>query len=174
LTTQPDPALVQSTIAMLAGESDERFAESLADNIMDPMPEETAAFRSPELVARSVAAAKYLIDHVNTVIRTKTGDETSDKDVRRRREAFRNRVGYERRLLEEILRSEELQRGIIRNAPNPRARALRRLKQRHLAEYQDLVREETEKIAQERRDARRAAKDAARQRKAAERGLSHA
>lgn len=171
---------VARTIQMLAAESDDRFSEALADNIMDPVPEETAAFRSPELVARSAAAARYLIDHVNTVIRTRSGPEASNKDLRRRTEAFRNKVGRERRILESILAEAELRKGIIRNAPNPRARAMKRLWQLALqgdvpaGTARRLLEEEEEKAVEARREARRLAKEAARERRREERGLSHA
>lgn len=162
MSNQPNSAEVADLITLLSGQSDDRFSEALADCIMDPVPEEVAAFRSPELAARSYAAARYLIDHANTTMRTRAGEEASNKDLRRRTEAFRNKVGRERRILEELVRSLELQRGMIRSSPNPRARAARRLKQLHLAEYQELVREETEKLAEERREARRQAKAASR------------
>lgn len=175
MSTQPDPTLVESTIRMLAGQSDDRFGEALADCIMDPVPEEVEAFRSPELVARSAAAARYLIDHVNTVMRTREGPEASNKDLRRRTEAFRNKVGRERRILESILAEAELRKGIIRNAPNPRARAMKRLWQLNLqgdvpaGTAQRLYEEEQEKVLEARREARRKAKEEARARK---RGLS--
>lgn len=173
-----DPAEVERTIKILAAEPDDRYASSLADCVMDADkkdPElreivaiEQAAFRSPELVARSVIAARYLIDHVNTVIRTRTGPEASSNEVRRRTEAFRNKVGRERRLLEEIQRSLELQKGIIRNAPNPRARAMKRLWQLNLAgdvpqgTANRLLAEEEAKVVEAKREARRQAKEAAR------------
>jgi hypothetical protein len=171
-----DPEVLQRTIQMLAAESDDRFSEALADCIMDPVQEEVEAFRSPELIVRSVAAARYLIDHVNTIMRTRSGPDASSKDLRRRTEAFRNKVGRERRLLEEIQRSLELQRGIIRNAPNPRARAMKRLWQLNLAgdvpmgTAARLLEEEQEKVVIAKREARRAAKEAAR---AARQGVSH-
>lgn len=167
-----DPALVADTIAYLTGQSDDRFGQALADNIMEPDEVETEAFRSPELVGRSLIAARSLLDHVNTVMRTREGPEASNKDLRRRTEIFRNKVGRERRILESIVAEAGMRRGIIRNAPNPQARALRRLKQLHLAEFQELKREEEARIAEERREARRQAKQAARE--ARRSGMSHA
>lgn len=159
-------------IAYLQDKTEDQYADELADCIMSPWPEGVESFRSPALIARSVAAAQYLINDVNSAIRRRGEDAGSNKDKHRAREAFRNKVGRERAILESILREEELRRGIIRNSPNASARASRRLKQRHLAEYQELKREEEAKIVEEKRAAKRAAREAAKAQDRAERGLS--
>lgn len=161
----PDPAAVQETIDYLNTRTDKDFAEALADCIMDPVPDEVAAFRSPELAPRSLIAAQYLIDHAKTTIKYKEHEQTK-KGAARGTARFRDEVKYELRLLEDIVRGERARLGIVDNAPNPRARALRRLKQRHLAEYQELTREEQAKIEEEKRQ-RKALR---RQERAAERG----
>lgn len=170
---------VADLIAMFAAESDDRFAQALADCIMDPVADEVAAFRSPELVARSAVAAKYLIDHVNTVMRTRAGADASNKDLRRRTEVFRNKVGRERAILATIINEAEARKGIIRNAYNPRRRAEKRLYQLALqgdvpaGTAQRLLAEEQERAVEIKREARREAKERARQARAADRnGLS--
>lgn len=172
----PSSDEVADLIRQFSALTEDRFAEALADCVMDPIHEEVQAFRSPELVARSLAAARYNIDHVNTVMSTREGPAASNTRLRRATLAFRNKMGRERRILESIVAEAELRKGIIRNAPNPRARAMKRLWQLNLmgdvpaGTAAQLLEEEIEKAAEAKRAARRAQKDAAR---AAKRGLSH-
>jgi hypothetical protein len=152
-----DPEEVASTIAYLSTRTDEDFAEALADCIVDPLPAEVAAFRSSELAYRSLVAARYLIKHANTTMEHREGD-ASVKWKQRRTARFRDRVGMERRLLEQIVAGDNARSGRVSNAPSAQSRALRRLKQRHLAEFQELKREEQAKIdaeAKERREQRK-------------------
>lgn len=126
----PDPQ-VQAAVGELSALTDKRYAEALADCVMDPDPVEQAAFRSPELAPRSMVAARYLIDHVNTAIRRE-----GESGRARRAEHFRDRVGMERRMLEAVAGSNG------ESAVNPRGRAMRRLAQAHPREFLALVREE--------------------------------
>lgn len=159
-----DPRRVQETIVYLNTRTDEDYAEALADCIMDPRPEEVAAFRSSELAYRSLVAARYLIKHANTTMEHREGD-ASAKGKQRRTARFRDLVGMERQLLEHIVAGDNARKGRMSQAPSAQSRALRRLKQRHLAEFQELKREEQAKIdeeAAERRRIRKAEREAGR------------
>ena len=122
------------------------FAEALADNIMEPDPIETSAFRSEELVFKSYKAARYLIDHSGAVLNRR---RRGSKEQQATRE-FMNRVGQERRLLEYIVNGLRASKGLTPNAPNPRQRALRRLATENLkgdvprGRFRELVIEEQE------------------------------
>jgi len=157
-----------ATIAYLNTRTDEDFAEALADCIIDPIPVEVAAFRSSELAYRSLVAARFLIKHANTTIELKKMGEDPNQSKKARIKGtarFRDRVGMERQLLEQIVAGDNARNGRVSSAPSAQSRALARLKQRHLAEFQDLKREEQAKIdaeAAERRRIRKAERDAER------------
>ena len=140
-----DPVELRSTIEYLSSRTDEDFRDALADNLFEPDEVETAAFRHTELAWRSLAAARYLIDHANTTIKAREGDQ-SKKGAQLATARFRDRVGMERRLLESIVAGDRARNGILSNAPSAQSRALRRLKQRHLDEFQALKRVEQAKI----------------------------
>lgn len=156
----PDPAAVAEVLADLAELDDEGFADALADCIMRPDPVEQAAFRSPQAAERSLIAARYLIDNVNSTIRKNDGE--SDGSWRHRAEHFRNRVGMERRMLQAIVDGLRAQQGRLPNAPNPRARAREVLARRHPQEYLSILRELEEAERQRKREAKAAAKAARR------------
>ena len=122
---------------------DVQYAEALADCVMDPEPTEQAAFRSDALANRSLIAARYLIDHVNSTIRRNEAE--SNGSWAKRAEHYRNRVGMERRLLETIVAGIRAQRGMLAAPPNPRGRALKELARRYPQEFLAIVREEQEK-----------------------------
>jgi hypothetical protein len=110
------------------GDSDDviRTAIVQAHKVIDEMAaEERAAFRSPELAVRAQAAAKFLIDNVNTDIRRSAGE--SNKAWEGRAARYRNRVGYEHRILNEVVAGLYAQQGRLDNRPNPRRRAQERL-----------------------------------------------
>ena len=157
-----DPQRLAGLIQVLDRQTDVDFAEALADCIMDPEPVEVAAFRSGQLAHRSLAATQFLIDHANTTINTREGEDASRKWKQRATARFRDRVGLERKLLIQIVNGELARQGRDpSNAPSAQGRALRRLKQLHLDEFQALKREEQEKIDAEnrpRREERSAAK----------------
>lgn len=136
----PDPQQVARLIEQFSNLSDVAYAEALADNIMEPDADETAAFRSPELVYRSRDAAAYLLARVNTEFRQRPGESRGSWG--RRAAAYRDRVGLERRRLETIIAGMRAQRGILTAPPNPRGRAMRRLAQRYPEEFLQMVREE--------------------------------
>lgn len=168
---EPDPQEVADAIAYLSGLENVPYAESLADNIMDPDPVETAAFRSPELAKRSLAASEHLLDDVNARLRRGAPAGESAKSFERRAGYFRQNVGIERRLLRAIVDGQRAARGIVPNAPKPRGRAMRRLAQLNLAgdvpkgTYARLVREETaidQQKAAAKKEEQRRAKNAAR------------
>jgi hypothetical protein len=121
-----DKAKVQALIAELdALEAADRtsFAERLADNIMDPLLEETVAFRSEELAFKSFAAARYLVDNANEVLRRRRRGSAQQRGTRE----FLLKVGHERRILENIVNGMRAQRGQLPNTPNPRRRAMMEL-----------------------------------------------
>lgn len=143
------PETVAEVVADLEQMSDRDFREALADNITDPVAEETEAFRSPALAFRSYAATRALIESTNSVIRAREGE--SDRQWRRRAEEFRTAVGMERRLLELIVAGERARRGVTAAAPNPTSRALRELARNHPVEFVALKRKHREAIAEEAR-----------------------
>lgn len=146
---------VQNFVRALGGETDRTFQQALADNILDPHPVMTDVFRHPRLAKRSLLATRYLIDQANASNLHPDPDEPQSK--RRSRARFRNLVGAERRLLEELVAAERARLGLdISSAPSARGRALRRLKQRHLQEFQELTRQEEEKLLAEKISKRRA------------------
>lgn len=149
---------MSNSLAML---TDRAFAEALADNVMYPDPLEQAAFRSPVLADRSLAACRFLIAEVNSTIRQREG-ETRGAWLRRA-EHFRHRVGMERRLLEAITAGLRAQRGVLPASPNPRARAMRRLATLHPERFLELVREE-QAVDRERAAAQKRERKAARRR----------
>ena len=122
---QPDPTQTRRVIRQLTALDDVPFAEALADNVMDPVAEETAAFRSDELARRSLAATQYLINNVNSTIKKNAGE--SNKGWQHRAEHYRSRIGMERRQLLDIVRGMDARLGRINNAPQPRRRAEKRL-----------------------------------------------
>lgn len=131
---------VERVKQQLSALTDQAYAEALADCVMDPDPFEQAAFRSPELAQRSLIAARYLIDNVNSQIRQRQDESKGAWGARAAH--FRTRVGMERRILDAIVTGLRAQAGVLSNAPNPRARAMRRLAQLHPEEFLRLVREE--------------------------------
>jgi hypothetical protein len=144
------------------------FAEALADNIMEPDPIETDAFRSDELAFQSLAAARYLIDNANSVMNRRRRGSREQRGTER----FLQMVGRERRILENVVNGIRARKGMLPNAPNPRQRALRRLATENLAgdvprgRFRDLVIEEQQvdkdrkyREKKERQAARRAHRD---------------
>jgi hypothetical protein len=145
VTGQDPTELIQvaQVIDRLSALTDVAFAEALADNIMEPDQDETAAFRSRELAHRSLDATKYLLARVNTEFRQRPGESRGSWG--KRAAVFRDRVGLERRRLETIIAGLRAERGILMAPPNPRGRAYRELARRHPGEFLVLVREEQEK-----------------------------
>ena len=141
---------VQQMIAYLKTRTEDDFAEALADVIMEPYSVGVAAFHAPELRRKSLIACKYLADHARAVMRHRE-PSASNKFLQGATERFLAKVNRERRLIENQITGDLADRGIISQSPSPRARALRRLKQRHVAEFQELFREETEKLKEENR-----------------------
>lgn len=193
----PDPAQVARTVAYLSKQDDARaFPRALADMVMTKIPTpqvedfpsqiaferaveaaeidreelavEQAAFRSPQLVNRSLAAARLLLDETNATLRRgRRDDETKTQwaDRQRRLKHFVLNVGRERRLLEQIITGLRAQSGVLPNAPNPRQRAFERLAKEHPKQYLQLLRYEQRLEKERKAEARRAAKEAAKQAK---------
>lgn len=165
-----DPAEVAAKIeefVALEATDPTSFAEALADNIMEPEPAETAAFRSEELAFKSLNATKYLIENTRSVLaRRRRGSEQQ-----RRTEGFLQKVNYERRLLENIVNGLRAQRGLLPNAPNPRRRAERRLVNENLAgdvkrgRIRELIEEEKAIDAEKKKQAKKARQQARRERR---------
>lgn len=158
----PDPALVAAEVQRLLALEQEQgprvFAEALADNIMEPDPIETAAFRSDELAGLSHIAATYLIEHSNEVLRGRKRGSRQAYDTRR----FQMAVGLERRRLAAVIEGIRARRGILPNQYNIRRRAERRLVQENLkgpvpqGRFIEILREEEEAKKERDRDAKRA------------------
>lgn len=147
----PDPQEVAARITELRVLLDTRgasdFAEALADNIMEPLPVDTAAFRSEELAFESLAATRYLIDNAKSVLaRRRRGSRQQ-----MRTEAYMQKIGMERRLLELRVNGIRAEKGMLPNQPNPRQRAMRRLATENLqgdvpkGRIRDLLEEEKQK-----------------------------
>lgn len=140
------------------------FAEALADNIMEPDPVETDAFRSDDLAFQSLAAARYLIDNANTVLRRRRRGSKEQRGTER----FMQAVGRERRILENIVNGMRARKGMLPNAPNPRQRALRRLATENLqgdvpkGRFRDLVIEEQQIDKDRKREQKKARQEARR------------
>jgi hypothetical protein len=178
LTTQPpDPisaeevsAKIQELLELERERGSREFAEALADNIMEPDPVETAAFRSDELAFLSYTGARYLIDHSNEVLRDRRRGSRQAHDTRR----FQMEVGRERRILESIVNGIRAKKGMLPNQPNIRRRAERRLVQENLkgpvpqGRFIELLREEEEREQQRKRDAKRARAQARKAQRATE------
>lgn len=130
--TPPDPADVAEAVRMFAAveaTNPQDFAEQLADNIMDPDPVETAAFRHPDLAFKSEIATRYLLENARSVLaRRRRGSQEQ-----RRTEMFLSRVNMERRFLKLVTDGQRAQRGQLPAQPNPRQRALRKLASENLA-----------------------------------------
>lgn len=154
-----EAVLVQAKIKELDAlevRSPVEFAEALADNIMEPDPIETQAFRSEDLAFKSLKAARYLIDHSGAVMKHRRRGSKQQQATRE----FMNRVGQERRLLEYIVNGIRAAKGQIPNAPNPRQRALRRLATENLkgdvprGRFRELMIEEQEIDKERKRQAK--------------------
>lgn len=138
------------------------FAEALADNIAEPLDIETAAFRSDDLAFKSLAAANYLIDRTNEVVRR----HRRNSDKQRASIAFGHKVARERRILENIVGGIKARNGILPTAPNPRRRAQQRLWNEAMkggpipaGRWRELLDEEVEKDRARRKQAKRARRD---------------
>lgn len=178
----PEPIAEEVRVAVnyLSGLTDDKFSNALADAIMhdperypdevddlygqnspDPIPVSAAlaAFRGPDLIRRSYPSTKYLIDFTHVVIKhAPPQDGLTAKKARMFREQFINRVGRERGTLKIALDGWYAQKGIVRSAPNPKARAARELRQLHLREYQKLVRKYEGVIKEAKAETRRVGK----------------
>lgn len=169
-TEQPSPPSASGVAAkiqelqLLEQSNPAQFAEALADNIMDPDPVETAAFRSDELAYFSLSGARYLIEHSNEVLKRRRRGSRAQFDTRR----FQMSVGRERRILGSIVDGIRAKNGMLPNAPNPRRRAMMRLWNENMAgpvpagRFRVLLDEETERDAQSKRDQKRLRKEAKR------------
>lgn len=160
-TERPTPQQVSAMVAELDALTEVHFRQALAENLKDERPVETAAFRDPRLAFRTYAALRALLDQTNDDLRLRRGQGESTKAWQARATRFRNRVGQERRIMETIVAGLRAQQGITYAAPNPRARAHRRLAQARPQEFLALLREEQEadrQRAQEQKRARAAAR----------------
>ncbi|HET7386189.1 MAG TPA: hypothetical protein VFJ19_05930 [Nocardioidaceae bacterium] len=158
--TEPSNELVAAAVRdleALEASDPTGFSEALADNIMEPDPVETEAFRSDQLVFKSLAAVRYLQENAQSVLkRRRRGSQQ-----KRRTEGFIQKVGYERRILENVRNGVRARKGLLPNAPNPRQRALRRLASENLAgatpqgRFRVLVIEEQDKDKERKRQAKK-------------------
>lgn len=121
-----DPAELAAKIAELARleiANPQAFTQALADAIMDPIPVETAAFRSEELAFKALASAKQLIEQAN-YFQTNVRSNAAKK---RGRAFFIQAVGRERQVLQNRVNGILAERGQLPNQPNPRRRAEKRM-----------------------------------------------
>lgn len=159
----PTRAQVDARVAELAAlELRDRtsFAEELADNIVEPDPVDTAAFRSDELAFKSLAAAIYLLQRTEEQIARHRRDRNRKKEVDAGR--FGVKVQYERRLLQNITDGIKARNGIVPTAPNLRRRAMDRLVNENLAgdvprgRFRQILEEEKAKEAERKKQEKKA------------------
>jgi hypothetical protein len=159
------------------------FADRLSDNLKDsadlaalgdrpipddlPLPEDVRireeAFRSDKLAFQTRAALRLMIDSVNSQLNSRDMDATA----RRRATNFRNRVGYERRIVDAVCAGIQARTGVLPNQPNPRQRAFEELAKRHPEEYIGILREKQAEAQERARLEKEQRKEAARKRKRA-------
>lgn len=168
----PHPDEVADLIEHFTGLSDDRYARALAQNIAKPVPEETAAFRSHELVVRTDAACKFLIStNAAKITHALVGQETDVAKKRGQVAHFIAKVRREQALVASIITEMDAQKGILRNAGNPRRRAERRLWQENMAgpvpkgRGRELLEEENAAEVERRRQAKAEARARAKQRR---------
>ena len=166
----PHPDEVADLIEHFTGLSDDRYARALAQNIAKPVPEETAAFRSRELAVRTDAAGRYL--RSSGAAKITHGLVGQEPDLAKKRHGiahFLAKVHREQALVASIITEMDAQKGILRNAGNPRRRAERRLWQENMAgdvpkgRYRELLEEEKAAEVERRRQAKAASRARARQ-----------
>lgn len=167
-----DPSALAAKVAELAAleaRDPTTFAEALADNIMEPDPVETAAFRSDDLAFKSLVATRYLIENTQSILRRRRRGSVAQ----RRTEGFIQKVGRERRVLENIVNGIRARTGVLPNTPNPRQRAMRRLWNENMkgpvpaGRYRELLNEEVEAVAERKRQAKKARQEARKAERAA-------
>lgn len=161
---KPDPSRVRAIVAHLDQLPDVKYAEVVANVVMS-RPEDLdvdaqAAMRTPALVAKSLAAVRFHIDQANARLKRSEGEDV--REWRRRQEHFKHRMGVERRLLENVQQGVLAQRGIVPNRPNPRQRAMERLKEKHYEDFKRFLEDEKARAKRERKAARKQARQARR------------
>jgi hypothetical protein len=176
-----DPVKLAQTVAQLQALPAPVFADVLSDNLKDsadlaalgdreapddlPTPQEVRyleeAFRSDELAFQTRAALRAMIDSVNAQL----NDRTKTAQQRRAAINFRNRVGYERRILDAVCAGIQARTGVLPNQPNPRQRAFEALAKRYPVEYLEILREKEAEAAERIRQQKEERKAAAQRRK---------
>jgi hypothetical protein len=176
LTTQrdqgaPTPEQVRARVAELVAleaQDPTTFAEALADNIVEPEALDTLAFRDEELAVKSAAACRYLVERTDEQMRRYARDKERLEGQRK----FRAKVVREGRIMQSIIEGIRAKRGILPNSPNPRRRAERRFISEALAgnygeearvAFRRLVADETEKLAEQKRQAKKARRQSRRE-----------
>lgn len=166
----PHPDEVRDLIQHFTGLSDDRYAKALGQNIAKPLPEETAAFRSRDLAVRTEVACKHLIStNAAKIQHVLVGTETDVVKKRGQVAHFISKVRRELALVQSIITEADAQKGILRNAGNPRRRAERRLWQENMAgdvpkgRFRELLQEEEQKEVERRRAAKRESRQRSRQ-----------
>lgn len=178
-----DPETLAVTVARLQALPAPVFADVLSDNLKDsadlaalagtdrqipkdlPTPEKVRyleeAFRSDELAFQTRAALRSMIDSANAQI----NDRSKTAEQARRAEQFRNRVGYERRILDQVCAGIQARTGVLPNQPNPRQRAFEALAKECPVRYLELLREKQDEAQERARIEKEKRKEAARGRK---------
>lgn len=147
-------------IAELQALTLEQFQRAVADNLIrgeDPV--ETAAFSSPQLVQRTHAALDALIKQTNAQITLRRRQDRLDPTWERNARYFITQAGFMRRVIAPIAYQVQESQPAAPGRPSPRSRAAKRLQERHIEEYLDLVREEREAMVRENRERRRAQRE---------------
>ena len=156
-----DEAELGQTIAELERLEGPAYERALTRMVFDPTPAEQIAFRHPRLITKSIAATRSMIDRVNRDLRS--NPKRQDPDWRGRAEAFRTRIGEERRLLEALLADMRASEGSIAET-SLRAQAKNRLWAENPVRGLQILRE----LQEEQRAKRQAEKEQRRAAKVAE------
>jgi hypothetical protein len=154
----------------------QEYADELADNLKDsvdwarlgdrPPPDylspylmvryKEAAFRSERLAVKSLAACRLILGQIHVQLQR---DAEQKPHWARSARLFQNTVGYERRILEQVVAGQRAMSGVLPSSPNPRARAMEALKESDCAhcgthltpQFLDILREEEAKAVERKR-----------------------
>jgi hypothetical protein len=139
----------EEVIQVLLDASDKEFASLVRAELSgNATPDEVAALRSDELVARWKRALDALLVESEEQLSSVLGrDDPFSKEWRRRRHRWAQQVTTRRKEVVPLLNSLYMRRTAERRAqgprvPSPRNRAINRLIEAHQEEFDRLVREE--------------------------------
>lgn len=131
---------------------DAHFAAALVAYVVDRDPLQVIAFRHPQVVRRTAATADRLLRDHGPLVRVREGE--SRTAFERRAKKTRAAMQLELRLAQLIVQGDDARTDRVPYDPSPTARASRRLVAEHPERFLELKREEQEKDAEVRRQAK--------------------